>query len=334
MEHPETSTPKLSGKAKIKAFFKNEYALSPYAPWLIFSIYALLLLSRLIDTAFLDRDNRYLSTVLLQLMIFPLPTYLYIRLRGKGFGRKLGFGKVKLSHLFLLLSSILMLISGCTLLGIICGMMNSQPAFTLYDTFASVHDGSAEASIRLILTYGILPAFCEELVFRGILCAEYEKQGILFSSLVSSLFFAFLHFDLAALPVYLFAGILLSLVRYITRSTIASMIVHLGYNLFGIFVQAGLSMYCRSTGSIGLLIILLIAFLLLSSAFFCGEAARILRRRANSNAMNNPDEQTAIGLNTIPWKAWHKYLLYAFACPAAVLSVALWLFGVIVNFMK
>lgn len=324
----------LTFKQKLKAFFKGEYALHGAAPWLILSIYTLLLLSRLIDTAFLDRDNRYLSTVLLQLMIFPLPTYLYIRLRGKGFAKRLGLRPVKLSHLFLLLSGALMLVSGCTLLGILCGMMNAQPSFTLYDTFASVHDGSTEASIRLALTYGLLPAFCEELVFRGVLCAEYEEHGILFSALINSLFFAFLHFDLTALPVYLFAGLLLSVVRYVTRSTIAAMILHLGYNLFGVFVQAGLSGYCRSTGSIGLLVILLIALLLLSAAFFCGEISRILRHRAQRNILSSPEEQSTPGLNRIPGRQWHKYLLRAFASPAGVGAVALWLFGVIVNFIR
>ena len=263
-------------------------------------------------------------------MIFPLPTYLYIRLRGKDFHKQLGFRPVKLSHLFLLLSGMIMLISGCTLLGLICGMMNAQPSFTLYDTFSSVHDGTAEASVRLILTYGLLPAFCEELVFRGILCTEYEKHGILFASLISSLFFAFLHFDLTALPVYLFAGLLLAAVRYVTHSTIASMIVHLGYNLFGIFLQAGLSGYCRSTGSIGLLVILLIAFLLLSAAFFCGETSRILRRRAEGE---DSDIATP-GLNAIPWKQWHTYLLHGFASPAAQGALLLWLFGVVVNFIR
>ena len=321
---------KPNTKQRIKSFFKSEYALSKYAPWLILGIYALLLLSRLIDSAFLDRENRYLATILLQLMIFPLPAYLYIRLRGKDFYKQLGFRKIKLSHLFLLLSGMLMLISGCTLLGIVCGMMNAQTSFTLYDTFASVHDGSAEASIRLILAYGILPAFCEELVFRGILCAEYEEHGILFASVISSLFFAFLHFDLSALPVYLFAGLLLGAVRYVTHSTVASMIVHLGYNLFGIFLQAGISGYCRSTGSIGLLVIILIALLLLSAAFFCGETSRILRRRAEGDSA----DITTPGLNRVPLSAWPKHLLYTFASPAASGAVLLWLTGVVVNLIR
>lgn len=329
-----TEKPKIDRKQRLYDFLKGKYAVSASAMWLVFAIYALLLLSRLIDTAFLDRENRYLSTILLQLMIFPIPAYLYIRLRGKDFVKSLALKRIKLSHLFLLLSAILLLISGCTLLALICGMMNAQPSFTLYDTFSSVHDGSAGASVRLILAYGLLPAFCEELVFRGILCTEHERHGILYASVISSLFFAFLHFDLTALPVYLFAGLLLSAVRYITRSTVASMVVHLGYNLFGIFVQAGLSGYCRSTGSLGLLVVLLIALLLLSAAFFCGEVARILRRRAKRSLLDDPAELSTPGLNSLPLRAWPVALRNAFASPAGVGAVVLWLFGVVVNFIR
>ena len=236
---------------KQRDFLAGRYAVSNSATVLVLVIYALLLLSRLIDAAFLSRESQYLSIILLQLMIFPIPTYLYVRVRGVDHIKALRPGKIKLSHLFLLLAASLMLITGCTLLSMLCGMMNAQPSFTLYDTFASANDGSVGATIRLILAYGLLPAFCEELVFRGILCTEHEKHGILYAAAVSSLFFAFLHFDLTALPVYLFAGTLLSLVMYVTRSSIAAMVVHLCYNLFGIFVQAGLSGYCRSTGSIG-----------------------------------------------------------------------------------
>ena len=323
-----------SVKVTLRGFMRGDFAINKYASWLILAVYALLLFSRVIDTFFLNQENQYLSTILLQLLIFPIPAYLYIRLRGKELTQKLALRPPRLSHLFLMVSAIVMLITGCTLLGLICGMMNAQPSFTLYDTFSSVHDGTAGASVRLILAYGLLPAFCEELVFRGIVCAEYEKQGILFSSLLSSLFFAFLHFDLTALPVYLFAGILLAAIRYVTRSTIASMIVHLGYNLFGIFVQAGLSGYCRNTGSIGLLVILLIAFLLLSSAFFCGEVSRILRQRGTRALLDDPNEISTPGLNTIPRKQWLTALRNVFACPQALGALALWLLGVVINFDK
>ena len=297
-------------------------------------IYTLLLLSRFIDAAFLQRESQYLSIILLQLLIFPIPAYLYIRLKPKGFVRSLRFGKIRLSYLFLIIASVLMLISGCTLLGLLCGMMKSQPSFTLYDTFSSINDGSVGATIRLVLAYGLLPAFCEELVFRGILCAEYERHGILYASVVSALFFAFLHFDLTALPVYLFSGVLLALVMYVTRSTIAAMIVHFCYNLFGIFMQAGLSGYCRSTGSIGLLVVLLIILLLLSSAFFCGEVSRILRRRAKADLLDAPEETSTPGLNRLVPKEWPRALLAAFESPAGIGAVVLWLVGVIVNVVR
>ncbi len=337
MPHDEKASdaPKTSRLSpRQRDFLQGRYAVSNPATLLVLAIYALLLLSRLIDSAFLSRESEYLSIILLQLMIFPIPAYLYIRLKPRDFMRSLRLGGLRLSHLFLLLSATLMLICGCTLLGMLCGMMVAQPSFTLYDTFASINDGTVGASIRLVLAYGLLPAFCEELVFRGIICAEHEKHGILYASVISALFFAFLHFDLTALPVYLFAGMLLSLLMYVTRSSIAPMLVHLCYNLFGIFVQAGLSGYCKSTGSIGLLVVLLIVILLLSSAFFCGEVARILRRRARVDLLANPDDISTPGLNRLPAREWPRALLSAFASPAGVAAVALWLFGVVVNLVR
>ena len=323
--------PTSSRKGRFRSFLRGEYAVSRSAARLVLVIYALLLLSRLLETFLSGSENDYLVTILLQIMIFPLPAYLYIRLRGREYPKSLRLRRPRLSHLFLMLSGMLMLISGCTLLALVCGMMNAQPSFTLYDTFASVHDGSVGASVRLTLAYGLLPAFCEELVFRGILCAEYEKHGILYASLISSLFFAFLHFDLTALPVYLFAGFLLAVVLYVTRSTVAAMIVHFGYNLFGIFAQAGLSGYCRNTGSIGLLVVLLIALLLLSAAFFCGEVARILRRRAETGVFASPHEIATPGLNRLTKRTWLPALGGAFASPEAVLAVLLWIAGVVIN---
>jgi membrane protease YdiL (CAAX protease family) len=319
---------------KQQEFLRGKQAVSNSATLLALVMYALLLLSRLIDAAFLSRESQYLSIILLQLMIFPIPAYLYIRLKPKAFTGALRLRAPRLSHLFLLLSASLMLITGCTLLGMLCGMMTAQPSFTLYDTFASVNDGTVGATIRLILAYGLLPAFCEELVFRGILCAEFEKHGILYASAVSAVFFAFLHFDLTALPVYLFSGMLLALLLYVTRSVIAAMIVHLCYNLFGIFVQAGLSGYCQSTGSIGLLVVLLIALLILSAAFFCGEVARILRRRAKADLLDNLDTVSTQGLNRLSARQWPRALLSAFASPAGIAAVVLWMLGVVLNLIK
>ncbi len=333
MPTPQHTSSDTARTARIKPFLKGEYAVAPQAARLVLVIYALLLLSRLIDRAFLSREGEYLSTVLLQLLIFPIPAYLYIRLRGKDFVKSLRLHPFPLSHLFLILSAVLVLSAGCTLLAMVCGLMQAQTSFTLYDTFTSVHDGSAGSTVRLILTYALLPAFCEELVFRGILCAEYEQYGILYASVISAVFFAFLHFDLSALPVYLFAGCLLAAVLYVTRSVLSAMIVHFGYNLFGVLAQAGLSGYCRSTGSLGLLVILLIALLLLGAALFCGEVSRILRRRSQASLLDNPEKQSTPGLSRLSVRDFFPALGRAFLSPEAMLAVLLWVAGVIINFV-
>ena len=312
------------------SFWKGERAVSASPVRLVLTIYVLLLLSRLVDAAFLGGENKFLTTILLQLLIFSIPAYLYIRFREGMTIKTIRLRPFRLSHLFLLLFGTVFLISACTLLAILCGMMHGQDSFTLYDTFSVPQNGGAVEMVQVILAYGLLPAFCEELIFRGILCAEYESHGILYASAVSSVLFALLHFDLSALPVYLFAGAFLSVVLYLTRSVIAVMLVHFGYNVFGILAQAGLSGYCRSTGSIGLLIVILIAFLLLSAALFCGEAARILKGRAKPSVFDRASDEIATpGFNRIPWRKFPLTFVSAFALPEGCLCILLWMASVI-----
>ena len=99
-------------------------------------------------------------------------------------------------------------------------------------------------------------------------------------------------------------------------------------------VQAGLAGYCKSTGSIGLLVVLLIALLLLSSAFFCGEVARILRGRAKADMLDSPDEISTPGLNRLTVKEWPRVLIRAFASPSGIAAVILWLVGVVLNLVR
>ena len=110
---------------KQQDFLRGKNAVSNSATVLVLIVYALLLLSRLIDAAFLSRESQYLSIILLQLMIFPIPAYLYVRLKPADYVKALRFGKIRLSHLFLLLSASFVLIAGCTLLGMLCGMMTA-----------------------------------------------------------------------------------------------------------------------------------------------------------------------------------------------------------------
>lgn len=254
------------------------------ALWLVLAIYLLLLAARLLDTALINRDNEYLIVILLEMMVFALPTIIYLRLRGSFSPAKLKLAPPRTSHILLVLSATLALITGGLLLSIIFGGINSlESNFSLYDTFISKNDRSTAGIIYLIFAYAALPAIFEEIVFRSLIPGEHESGGGLFAVILSSLFFGLLHFNLGLLPVYIFAGVLLALTMYAARSVLASMAVHFLYNLFGLFSQPYITIFYKTTGSLSLFIIITTALFLLSSAIFCSQAGRLYRRYSENN---------------------------------------------------
>ena len=252
---------------------------------LALGIYILLLLSRLLDASVLTRENEYFSVIVLQIMIFLIPAFAYVRWRGDALRPKLRVKLPRLDHFLLLLGALLLLTGGGMLLQLILnGRHTIGESFTLYDTFISKKYGTAGNAMYLVLTYAALPAFCEELVFRGIFLAEYERHGASCAALMSMLFFTMLHFDLRNALLYLFSALVLCAVFYATRSLPASMLVHFGYNLFGLFGVPYVSAVYASMGRVWVLIFLLVVVLLFGAAIFCGEAARLYRHFASHGA--------------------------------------------------
>ena len=241
-------------------------------------IYVLLLLARLLDASVLTRDNEYFGIIVLQIVIFLIPAFAYLRLRGKVVRNRLRLSPPRLDQLLLLVGAILALSGGGMLLQLLLG--GTDGSFTLYDTFISKSYGTTSNTLYLILAYAVLPAFCEELVFRGIFLAEYEKHGAGCAALMSMLFFTMLHFDLRNIPLYLFSALVLCIVLYAARSLYAAMLVHFVYNLFCLFGVPYVTAVYASMGRVWILIFLLIVMLLFGAALFCGEAARLYRHFA------------------------------------------------------
>lgn len=262
---------------------------------LVLAIYCLLLLARLIDASVLTRDNEYFAVVVLQMMIFLIPAFAYIRWRGDALRPNLRLRLFRADHILIILGASLALMSGGILLQLaVGGAQAGGESFTLYDTFISKNDGTAGNAAYLILTYAALPAFCEELVFRGILCAEYERHGAVCAALFSMLFFNMLHFDLRHAPIYLFSALVLCAILYATRSLFAAMAVHFCYNLFGLFGVPYVTAVYTSMGQMRLLIFALMVVLLFGAAIFCGEAARLYRGYATHGDQSREGANVAI----------------------------------------
>lgn len=254
------------------------------ASLLVMTAYILLVLSKI--TKITERagmgENKYLGVIILELVIFLLPAVIYAKLRGTDKMTRLRLRPIGAEALLLSFLAAGMLILGSLLINILFSRV-SDGSFALYNTYRASHDGSAESFLYLSLAYAALPAVCEEFFFRSLLCAEYEKYGVLCAAVASSLFFAMIHFNFGQLVTYLFAGVVLALVMYASRSVIAPMCVHFVFNMYGLFGQGFLSEVYKTTGSTELFLLLLTAFFLLFAALFCGEAARLYRRYARQN---------------------------------------------------
>ncbi len=246
---------------------------------LVCATYVLLLLSKIIDLTLINRENEYYSVVILQMMIFLLPAVIWCRFSGEKYIAHLRLRPFKVGSLLLIVSASLLMISGGLLISIAFGGLESlSQNFSLYDTFISRDNGTVPTRLYLLMAYAVLPAICEEFVYRGILCHEYEKGGVTRAIVLSSLFFGLLHFNIVNLPVYLFSGVILSMTLYATRSLFGAMLAHFLYNIFGLFGQPYMSTLYHITNSTPLFLFLVGFVFLLSAALFCGEAARLYRQ--------------------------------------------------------
>lgn len=296
---------------------------------LVLATYVLLLLSKLIDIALINRENRYYSVVILQMMIFLLPGAIWCVFSGERYVSGLRLRPIRANSILLIVAAAVLMSAGGILISILFGGLGSlSENFSLYDTFVSGDDGTASGTIYLIMAYAVLPSICEEFVFRGILCREYERGGVLRAIVLSSVFFALLHFNLANLPVYLFSGAVLALTFYATRSLLGSILAHFLYNIFGIFGQPYINNLYEITGSTRFFVFLVAVFFLVSAALFCGEAARLYRQylwRGYSANYRKPSPNSA----PTPQEAY----LSVIRQPSAIACFAVYIIALVISWL-
>ncbi len=295
-------------------------------PILAVACLTLLLLSRLIDTALTNRSNEYVVVILLQLLIFAVPAILYAKLRGETFSDRIRMRSIGKRHWWFLFCMLVVMISGGLLLCILTGGISSLTGnFTLYDTFvARINNSSPMQTLYVILAYCLLPAFCEELIYRAFFCAEYERYGTPVAITVSALFFAMLHLSFSLFPAYLFLGAMLACVMYATRSFFAAFLLHAAYNLFCLFGQPYLSTFYVHAGSNEIFIFCVGTLFLLFSAFSAGEARKIYHRYAKEGADASYTVPT-------PRREYPKRLGQALLSPAVAVCVVIFLVAAILQ---
>lgn len=235
------------------------------APLLVLVIYALLVSSRYINLEALQmKDNIFLSMIILQLLIFILPTVFYCKIRGKKVTQKLPIRKLSGHKLGFVMSSFGVLIFGSSLLNTATFyLFGAETQVSMYETYSPMGASSLTNIAYIILALAVLPALTEEIVFRGVIQSEYSDYGVGVAILMSGLMFAMLHFNLSQFIVYFYCGVIASYVVYVTQSIFAGILLHLLNNLYALFFESTLWNAIKSPNS-------LVFFLFVITTLFIG----------------------------------------------------------------
>ena len=306
---------------------KKQFTLEP--SYLVLAVFAILLFSRGVVRAIGAEVNEYIVVAVLQILTFVLPAAIWGRLRlmpkfvtGGGYFSRFRIKPPKISNIPVTLAATFVLIFGSLFLSIgFSGVSSLSGSFSLYDIFVTKYDGTWLGALWLILAYALLPAVCEEFLFRGILAVEYEKYGVLCAALTTSVWFALIHFSLIKLPIYLFAGFVLALLLYATRSLAAVAVAHFIYNLFGIFGQQYITEFYITSGTAGVAALILFTLLVAAASLFCFFAARLYSKYAKED-----EKSEKLFEKTVFWGNMRRI----FTDPVAIISALVFLAAAVV----
>ena len=101
-----------------------------------------------------------------------------------------------------------------------------------------VHTPAGPGALLLgLLVVAVLPAFCEELLMRGLVLSSLRGAGGLVSGIVTTVLFALLHNDAANLLVPLLLGGLLCYIVWTTDAVAYAMLAHGAFNAAGMLTD-------------------------------------------------------------------------------------------------
>ncbi len=276
-------------------------------PVLTSVVYILLsLCGKYVSPKIIGGDNVFLIIIIIQLIAFVLPCFIYHELKGKRSKSISGVGSFKLSGLVLAISAFAVLLFGSYLIRL---------AFYQNGTDAAVDKGYMDAlfagersGVGVFLAYCLVPAVCEELFFRLVVINEFREYGCFNAIIISALYFTMVHFTKEGFLVYFFAGLVLGTVAYISRSVFPSMIVHVGYNIMTLYGRTTfISKTVYNTSALFVAFVLAVLFLL-SLAF-------MLSRMELAYKAYSTDEK-----ETLPAKSVEH--LYIYITPALIVPIA------------
>lgn len=312
-------------KRKISSFFKTAAAKEGFLPvFLITVCLAVGLLTQIANSFIYPFGKELLSPLLAELIILLIPLYLCMTVvfpqkTPVYMLRALGCRKLAAQYVFFIIFSSLFMISTSLIINLIFG--GTYPAsegFTLLGSFTA---GAGEATATypyLVIVYAAVPAFIEEILFRGFVYKGFLGRGEFASIFVSTAISSLFAFSLAGLPAAIFCGLVYCLVRHVTKTLWSCMIVHFVFNLYALFLQTNVSKYFLSAQNRLILIAVVIGAWLISCVLFFSESAKIFKNRAEEIKRG----ETTSSLPDFSWRLLGKNLKEIFSYrPVMICSI-------------
>ncbi len=229
----------------------------------LFGVYLLLLLTDLVPITAVDTTAKlFLTLTVLELFVFALPSFLYVKLNQDALLKKLPLKKLPKGSFFLLFSSVLLILSFGLSIGTVFYFIGiGKESYTSLGPYILSEISLSDNFLYALIAYGLIPALSEEFFFRGILYAECRTHSLMAATLFSSVAFAFSYFDLSALPFYFISGLLLSYILRLTESLIAPIAVRFFVNILSIYIMP--TLWRLLTQPLGVLFAIFISVVLL-----------------------------------------------------------------------
>jgi membrane protease YdiL (CAAX protease family) len=206
-------------------------------PLLVIFVITAMQLSKFSLTSLDPETNIFVAVGVIQLVTLAMPCVIYYLLKGSKLTEPILIVPKSGPHILFIIFAAMFFVSGMLLIKFFYFVGNGGVAAIVnyYDDFSGTAQGATH--LEIILSLIIIPAFCEEFFFRGIVFNEYRKYGTANAVIVSALCFSMLHFSIENFFIYLFAGLLFGFVTAMTKSIIPSILLHLLSNTLSIYAS-------------------------------------------------------------------------------------------------
>jgi len=217
----------------------KETITAPIVVLVTYGLYYVCFVSSAAQNALAKYDEySIISGIVLIIMTLLLPAVFYAKIKGIGYGAKMNFLSFKGSRVIFSFCMLICLCTGVILIALLFQYIGlAGIKYSLVETYAMRLSNRGLPILYRCAAYAVLPAFAEEFLYRGVVLTEYKQSGFFISVIFSSLLFAFGQFSMASFPAFLFVGLMMGVVYYVSESFIITVVVRLAFNLLLFFFE-------------------------------------------------------------------------------------------------